>query len=233
MSEEEIHRLIELMQKTEVMLARHKYCQEYGALFSEDLYMYLAATTYKYFRQPPAHPALTIESTLDEFELHEALATDKDVKFLAQGCFEYLYNLLEDFLEHELPPNRKFRYRKREEPSFTDEAVFQYVKNMTQKYTIPDKEDRQLLFKYTKEDFLVEEVYEKFETAIFKVFKKLAFKYFPDIIDLSATGLREVDYCLYMHKEMVKDNIYVEMDSRVSVSAEVSIDDFNVSLLNI
>ena len=229
MEEEKNRELMKLLQDMEATLARHKHCQEQGARFSEDLYTDIAATTCKYFSQSPTHPALIIKSSLDEFELRETLAADKDVRFFAQGCYEELYDLMEDFLEHELPPDRELRYKKIEQPSFTDEAVWQNVKEMTQKFTMPDHADLRLLFKYRTEDALIEEVYIKFEIAIHKTFKKLALEYFPEIMQISAAGLREVDYSLYMQKQIIQDMIYVAMDSRVSVSAEVSVDDFDVS----
>lgn len=229
MDEEKSRELMKLLQDMETTLARVKHYQEQCARFSEDLYTDIAATTCKYFNQSPTHPALTIKSGLDEFELRETLAADKNVRFLAQICFEEMCNLMEDFLKYELPPDRELRYKKIEQPSFTDEAVLQYVKEMLQKFTMPDDADIRLLFKYRTEDTLIKEVYVKFEIAIHKTFKKLALEYFPGIMQISAAGLREVDYSLYMHKQMIQDMIYVAMDSQVSISAEVSVDDFDVS----
>ncbi len=229
MGDKKIREWIEMLQKAEAMLERHKYLQEHGARFSEDLFTDIAATTCKYFSQAPPHPALTIKSSLDEFELREGLAADKHVRFYAQSFFEELYRLMEDFLKYERPPGRKLRYKKIEQPSFTDETILQYVERLAKNFPTPDDEDFRLLFKYSKEDALVEEVYVKFQIAIHKTFKKLALEYFPEIMDISATGLREVDYYLYSFKQIIEDNIYTKMDNRISVSAEVSIDYFDVT----
>lgn len=218
--EDNLRRLLELLDKCEILLKGHRKLKKIQAKFTEDLIMSVGMATYDYFSTQPARPELVLKGEISEEEIIEQLAADTDIPYYVIWLSEHLVDLIKDFSGDSVPADKKLYHRKIEYESYSDEAVAEHANRLIEECNIQDPEDQELLYDYCKEDALVGEFYDNFDMLLHKILKKLALKYFPQISDVSGTGLKEIDYMLYTYMRMLRDNMMVILEN---VNVEVDL----------
>jgi len=205
--EERRRRLLKFLEEAEESSRLYREFKKLQAEFAEDLIISLGMAMYDYFSSQPAHPKLALEGEISEEQIIEQLAADKDIQFYSLTISEELDGHIWEFSEENVPAERKLRQKKIEYRMYNHEAVLEQAQKTMEESNITEPEDQKLLLKYYEEDALIDDFYANFDMLLHKTLKKLALKYFPEIAELSATGLREIDYLLYSHMRMMRENI--------------------------
>jgi hypothetical protein len=104
--------------------------------------------------------------------------------------------------------------------SFTDEAIEEEIRKLKKDGIIFDTEEWETLRGYYKQDFKIEEYYTNYKISVHKALKKLVLEYFPELTEISATGIREIDYILHTYMLMIYENIMNILQDVLNVSMQ-------------
>lgn len=218
--EDKLNDLRKFLDDMDELHKKHKEYKYRRAMFTVELIERIGVVTYKHFSDKTSYPDLIIQLKLKENEIKEKIASDKDFKFYAIWIFDELINNIEDFSDDEIPAGKKLFYKKIEYRSFTDEAIEEEIKRLKKTGIIFNSEQWETLRGYYRQDFKLEEYYKNFEILLHKELKKLALEFFPELTEISAAGIREIDYMLHKYMLMIHENIMNMLEDVVNVSMQ-------------
>ncbi len=223
MSEDEIQKFLRLLDEMDAISKAVEDLQEAKAEFIDEVAILVAGLTYSYFSETQPLPGLSVSADLDEVELREQLVAQRFFTYYCQTTFDQMCDNVRDFAGNaEASADRKLYYRKIEWRSFTPEVLEQKSQATCEKHNIMDSEMRELMHALYRRDAVVEQYYQNFEMLLHKALKKLALKYFPEIKELSATGLRETDYALYLYMGEFYEHVMVVVEGELNLTLDES-----------
>jgi hypothetical protein len=207
--EDKLDDLRKFLDDMDELLKKHKDYKYRRAMFTVELIERIGTITYKHFSDKTSY-----------HEIKEKIASDKDFKYYAIWIFDELINNIEDFSDDEIPAGKKLFYKKIEYRSFTDEAIEEQIKKLKKTGIIFNSEQWETLRGYYKQDFKIEEYYKNFKILLHNELKKLALEFFPELTEISAAGIREIDYMLHKYMLKIYENIMNILQDVVNVSMQ-------------
>ncbi len=219
-----LYKLLQELEKTLRQTKEYKDCQN---RFTRELIDTIATVTYDYFSGRTRCPGLLIEANIREEEIREQIASDKDFKFYGIWIFEELCSCMRDFRDDKIAPGRKLHHKKIEYPCHTSETIEKQIKKFKKDYKMLSSEELETIRRSYEEEAKIDEYYTNFKILLHNTLKKLAVKYFDEIMEISSTGLREIDYLLYSYMLMMYENIMKILQDDIHVSVENPTYDYN------
>ncbi len=183
----ELDQAYKAMRRQEAHLAR----------FTADLWFKIGTITWEYFSQKVPDSEFLEQITLEADEIHARIAADFDLQRNGIQIFDQLCHDIEDFQNDEMPVGRALRYQKIKYPEFTPAAIEERIKHYGARHQIPNPEKEEILREVFFEQAVVSEYYVNFEIRLYQELKKLTVAHFPELMEISGSGLREIDYLLY------------------------------------
>lgn len=199
------------LDEMESALRGYEEYMELQEKFIQDLLVRMAAITYDHFAGDGHHPNLLITFGFQEDEIIEYFAADEDFKYYGIWIFEELTDCVNDFEGYKAPPDKIIRCGKVEFHRYTEESMDEHLREFVENYNLSKKQVKELRETYL-EDVIIDEFYVNFQVLIHNTLKKMALEHFPEIMDVSAEGLREIDYMLYSYMLMMRENIMKVVD---------------------
>ncbi len=220
MDKDDIRKFLESLDKCEEALKEYRAFQESQSRFINELMDVITAQTYLHFTTKTAYPHLNIQCELDEDDLKQNILAEKYSKSYGIWIFEEVAEIVVDFYGYKVPTDRKLSCQKIEYPSFTEKTLQDEIEKFEK--TCPKKlspEQRASLYQSLKEDQKIGEFYINFKISLHKALKKLTFEYFPEIMEISGAGIREIDYALYIYML----NIYWDIMRILADAVDISV----------
>ncbi len=197
----------EFLDRLEKVLRDFEEYQEIKDKFTWELIDRVSLATHQHFSGEKPHPHLELENPLTESEWRNKIIADKDFKYYGIWIFEELISCMQDFSDYNNPPDRELQYKEINFPSFTEEELEAKVQRFSRKLGDITPEDVELLRENLREDAIIEEYYTRYKILIHDTLKKLTVDFFPEIMEITADGIREINYLLYQYMLMINDNI--------------------------
>ncbi len=196
---------------------------EAEARFAEDVAVTVTSLAYRYFSKPNPMPGLTVSANLDEVEMRDQLVAQQHFECDCVTMFEQVCDNVYEFAgDAEAPPGRKLIYEKIEWRSFSPEALEEEALAICEELKITDPEKQKVVCADHLRDGVFQQYYEDFQILLHKALKKLALEYFPEIKDMSATGLRETEFALYLDMIEFYEHVLAVVEDEIDLNLDES-----------
>ncbi|MBN2090456.1 hypothetical protein JW964_12655 [candidate division KSB1 bacterium] len=165
--------------------------------FTDELMIRLGTIAGDYFTRKIPESDFLYQLELDAEEISTKITADFYLQRYGIRIFDQLCKDVDDFQHDEIPSGRELKYEKVEFPLFTVAAIEERIKKYGKRHGIPNPEKEEILREVFFEQAVVSEYYVNFDILIYQELKKITVNYFPELMEISSTGLREIDYMLY------------------------------------
>ncbi|HKJ67723.1 MAG TPA: hypothetical protein VKA68_07180 [bacterium] len=176
--------------------------------FLEDLIDAVSSATYEYFTGE-----LLLENTfhldhLTEAEFRERFAVMEDI--LWADSYYTIQNIeycIKTFSDEEIPEGTVLKYKKIEPPDCSEEAVEARIQEAMKGIKVQRKQIEAIFRESFWDSAITKEFYFKYKKILHNILKELALDYFPEIMELTATGFRELDTLLWFQMAEVHESV--------------------------
>ncbi len=165
--------------------------------FTDDLMIRIGTIAGDYFTKEIPESEFLYQLEMDEEEIREKITADFHLLRFGIQIFDQLCNDVDDFQHDEVPPGRELKYKKIELPSFTEAAIEEKIKKFGKRHGIQNPEQDEILREVFFQQAVITAYYVNFDILIYQELKKITVTCFPELMEISSTGLREIDYLLY------------------------------------
>ncbi|MDD5766170.1 MAG: hypothetical protein PHW79_08015 [Candidatus Marinimicrobia bacterium] len=192
---------------------QYKHFESVRNEFVWDALKSIADTVIAYLFQKVERPELFFDIKMKPEALRNGIVIDNDVKFEVDELFETLYDYIADFRDCDAPPGKQLLYRKVEYQLYSEERVQERLaemEKMSQKPFTP--EQYQDFREYCRDETIMRDYQDRYEKTLHDELKRLTVKYYPEIGEITPTGIREIDYILYLTMFRITQEIYKIID---------------------
>lgn len=200
--------LLRTLREIEKSMRAYRKYRKKLARFIKDFLERVSTLTWDYFSKPVPNADLIEQCSLDEDTFRIRFIANGEIEYFGNLIFDQLCDDMEDFSGDEVPPGRKLNYKKIEYSTCSREECERKALKMCQQINLDTTVYLEQLCQRYLEDTIAEKYYDTYEILLHKELKKMAVEYFPEIMEISGTGLLEVDYMLYLYARCVQDEIF-------------------------
>jgi hypothetical protein len=209
MTPEEREEFLRVIEEAEEAVKRYEAYMEEMDQFTREMIQTVGFLTYDYFTREPPHPYYERYTDIDQNELMARIRADEQFRYYGIWMYEELCMSIDAFMQEELPPNWQLSNKKVEWPSYSEEALEEKVNDFIGQCRVTlTPEQVQDVWDDLRDNFIFKEYGTNFRIEMHNALKKLALKYFPEIMDIHPVGYREIDYDLYIYMLLNKENIW-------------------------
>ncbi len=209
MDEKKRREFLRTLRELEKSMKEYRKYEKQLARFIKDFQERVSNLAWDYYSKPVPELKLLEQVEMDEETFHKEFLANYEFEYFGGLIFDQLCDDMEDFSGDEVPPDRKLEYKKIETPTYSKEESDQQALEFGKEHNLTRPEHLESLRQSFWEDLIVKKYYDTFETLLHKELKKLTVDHFPEIMEISGTGLREIDYMLYnyassLHTEIIE-----------------------------
>ncbi|MBN2089623.1 hypothetical protein JW964_08415 [candidate division KSB1 bacterium] len=207
MDEKKRREFLRTLRELEKSMKEYRKYEKQLARFTKDLLERVSNLTWDYFSKPVPDAGLIEQMELTEVVFRKRFIANSEFEYFGNLIFDQLCDDMEDFSGDEVPPERKLEYQKIEYPSYSKEECEQNALEFSKKYNLTLPEHLESLRQSFMEEAISKKYYDTYEILLHKELKKMTVEYFPEIMEISGTGLREIDYMLYKYTSYIQNEI--------------------------
>jgi len=186
-----------------------KYIERIKVRYIRDVKRSLSGVVVAYLFQKVERPELFFKMQIAPLDLRLLIMTNKDIELLIDQMFDDLYDYTVEFYDSDRPKGRKLWYEKIEYKLYSEERVLENVREMEKMNSAPlTPAQRPDFYEFSRDEEISQDYAERFHKMIHDELKRLAVKYFPEISEITPTGIREIDSLLHFNMIWIGDEIY-------------------------
>lgn len=208
MDEKKRREFLKTLRELEKSMKEYRKYEKELARFSKDFLQRVSAVTWEFFSKPVPDPDLIEQMILTEDDFQKRFLANPEFEYLGRVVFDQLCDDMEDFSGDEIPAERVLEYKKIEYPTYSKEECEKKALKFGRENNLTLPEQLENLCQSFMEDAIARRYYDNYEILLHKELKKMAVEYFPEIMEISGTGLREVDYMLYKYATYIQNEIF-------------------------
>ena len=184
------------------------------AEFTHEMIQTLGEITYEFFSGDLPSDDILDQDKLDAETVKKQVASIERLSFEGQEIFEQLERCVVTFSDEDVPDDAQIMQYKFSYKDYSESAIKkrmqQDLKYLEDQFLIKFNEEEVKTFQEnSREQEAYDKFHQDFQILIHNTLKKLALKYYPEIMELNSTGFREVDSILHYHMCEILEPIWI------------------------